>query len=153
MKFMIYDLKFRIWSIFTKKFNLLSKIYLKMQIEEKGKLATPLTTTSRIVKQVYDQVHQAYDGRYDVSALVGPEETGLGVTVSFVAADVAAKVGTNDYHGAIATLATLRAPVDAFFEAVLVNDPDPAIRANRLNLLAKLRDTMRLVADFSKVAG
>ena len=54
---------------------------------------------------------------------------------------------------AIAGLSTLRAPVDAFFEAVLVNDPDPAVRANRLNLLAKLRDTMRLVADFSKVAG
>ena len=52
-----------------------------------------------------------------------------------------------------AELATLRAPVDAFFEAVLVNDPDAAVRANRLNLLAKLRDTMRQVADFSKVAG
>ena len=68
-------------------------------------------------------------------------------------AAVAAKVAANDYKGAIAALATLRAPVDAFFEAVLVNDPDPAVRANRLNLLAKLRDTMRLVADFSKVAG
>ena len=37
--------------------------------------------------------------------------------------------------------------------AVLVNDPDPAVRADRLNLLARLRDTMHLVADFSKVAG
>ncbi|MBN9317415.1 MAG: glycine--tRNA ligase subunit beta [Devosia sp.] len=68
-------------------------------------------------------------------------------------AAVAAKVAGNDYQGAIAALATLRQPVDAFFDAVLVNDADPAVRANRLNLLAKLRDTMRLVADFSKVAG
>jgi glycyl-tRNA synthetase beta chain len=68
-------------------------------------------------------------------------------------AAVAAKVAGNDYHAAIAALATLRQPVDAFFEAVMVNDADPAVRANRLNLLAKLRDTMRLVADFSKVAG
>jgi glycyl-tRNA synthetase beta chain len=68
-------------------------------------------------------------------------------------AAVAAKVAANDYHGAIASLATLRQPVDAFFEAVLVNDPDAAVRANRLSLLTKLRDTMRLVADFSKVAG
>ena len=68
-------------------------------------------------------------------------------------AAVAAKVAANDYHAAIAALATLRQPVDAFFEAVLVNDADAAVRANRLNLLAKLRDTMRLVADFSKVAG
>jgi glycyl-tRNA synthetase beta chain len=35
----------------------------------------------------------------------------------------------------------------------MVNDADPAVRANRLNLLARLRDTMHLVADFSKVAG
>ena len=59
----------------------------------------------------------------------------------------------NDYRGAIAALATLRAPVDAFFEQVLVNDKDPAVRVNRLHLLAALRDTMHLVADFSKIAG
>ena len=50
-------------------------------------------------------------------------------------------------------LASLRAPVDRFFEDVMVNDPDPAIRANRLHLLAALRNTMHLVADFSRIAG
>ena len=63
------------------------------------------------------------------------------------------KARANDYRGAITALATLRAPVDAFFEKVLVNDPDASIRANRLHLLAALRNTMHLVADFSKVAG
>ena len=43
--------------------------------------------------------------------------------------------------------------MDAFFEQVLVNDKDPAVRVNRLHLLAALRDTMHLVADFSKIAG
>jgi glycyl-tRNA synthetase beta chain len=62
-------------------------------------------------------------------------------------------VGQDDYKGAMAELATLRTPVDDFFTAVLVNDEDAAVRANRLNLLARLRDTMHLVADFSKVAG
>ena len=66
---------------------------------------------------------------------------------------VAARIADEDYEAAMAALATLRPPVDAFFEAVLVNDPDPEIRANRLTLLARLRDTMHLVADFSKVAG
>ncbi len=80
-------------------------------------------------------------------------EVALADAIMKADAAVAAKVGANDYQGAIAALATLRKPVDAFFEAVLVNDADPAVRANRLNLLAKLRDTMRLVADFSKVAG
>jgi glycyl-tRNA synthetase beta chain len=96
---------------------------------------------------------KAFDGAFDLAALTGNEEAALGRAVSGVAADVAARVAANDYKGAIASLATLRGPVDAFFEAVLVNDPDPTIRANRLNLLARLRDTMRLVADFSKVAG
>jgi glycyl-tRNA synthetase beta chain len=87
------------------------------------------------------------------SALKLDEEIALADAVARVDTAVAARVAANDYRAAISELATLRAPVDAFFEAVLVNDPDAAVRANRLNLLAKLRDTMRLVADFSKVAG
>ncbi len=86
-------------------------------------------------------------------ALKLDQEIALADAVMKVDAAVAAKVSANDYKAAIGELATLRGPVDAFFEAVLVNDPDAAVRANRLNLLAKLRDTMRLVADFSKVAG
>jgi glycyl-tRNA synthetase beta chain len=70
-----------------------------------------------------------------------------------VDAAAAAKVRDNDYRGAIAELATLRAPVDGFFEKVLVNDKDPTVRANRLHLLAALRNTMHLVADFSKISG
>jgi glycyl-tRNA synthetase beta chain len=58
-----------------------------------------------------------------------------------------------DWGAAMAALATLREPVDAFFEAVLVNDPDPDVRANRLRLLMGVREQMMRVADFSKVAG
>ena len=50
-------------------------------------------------------------------------------------------------------LASLRAPVDAFFDKVTVNDPDPAKRARRLNLLAQFRDAVHRVADFSKIEG
>jgi glycyl-tRNA synthetase beta chain len=86
-------------------------------------------------------------------ALVMPEETALAFAVDAVHAAVTSHVARDDYKGAMAELASLRAPVDAFFTSVLVNDADPAVRANRLNLLARLRDTMHLVADFSKVAG
>jgi glycyl-tRNA synthetase beta chain len=96
---------------------------------------------------------KAYAGMVDQSSLKLPEETALAFAVDGVHAAVAAHVAKDDYKGAMAELATLRAPVDAFFEAVLVNDADPAVRANRLNLLARLRDTMHLVADFGKVAG
>jgi glycyl-tRNA synthetase beta chain len=80
-------------------------------------------------------------------------ENGLINAIESVDAAAAAKVRANDYRGAIAELAKLRAPVDAFFEKVLVNDKDAAVRANRLHLLAALRGTMHLVADFSKIAG
>jgi len=96
---------------------------------------------------------RAYSAPVIEEALKLDEEIDLADAIMKVDAAVAAKVAANDYKSAIGELATLRAPVDAFFEAVLVNDPDAAVRANRLNLLAKLRDTMRLVADFSKVAG
>lgn len=89
----------------------------------------------------------------DPALLSLSEEAALAEAIASVDVAVAAKVAANDYQGAITTLATLRQPVDRFFEAVLVNDPDAAIRANRLSLLTKLRDTMRQVADFSKVAG
>ena len=50
-------------------------------------------------------------------------------------------------------LAALRAPVDAFFEDVTVNDADAAVRVNRLRLLGELRRAMHRVADFSKIGG
>jgi len=89
----------------------------------------------------------------DPALLSLSEEAALAEAIASVDVAVAAKVAANDYQGAITSLGTLRQPVDRFFEAVLVNDPDAAIRANRLSLLTKLRDTMRQVADFSKVAG
>jgi glycyl-tRNA synthetase beta chain len=58
-----------------------------------------------------------------------------------------------DFEGAMAALASLRGPVDAFFEQVTVNDPDPARRAARLALLARVRDAVHQVADFSRIEG
>ena len=54
---------------------------------------------------------------------------------------------------AMTALAGLRAPVDRFFVDVMVNDPDPAVRADRLALLWRFRDAVHAVADFSKVEG
>jgi glycyl-tRNA synthetase beta chain len=65
----------------------------------------------------------------------------------------AAAIEAEDFEGAMTALATLRAPIDAFFEGVMVNDPDPAVRAFRLGLLARFRDAVHRVADFSKIEG
>ena len=58
-----------------------------------------------------------------------------------------------DFTGEMAALASLRAPIDAFFEKVTVNDPNPDDRARRLNLLARFRDAVHRVADLSKIEG
>ena len=85
--------------------------------------------------------------------------TGDGAEAALAAAlDVAlptatAAVAEERFTDAMAALATLRAPVDAFFESVMVNDPDPGIRARRLALLARFRDAVHGVADFSKIEG
>ena len=64
-----------------------------------------------------------------------------------------AAVEAEDFEGAMAALATLRTPVDDFFESVTVNDPDAAKRSARLNLLARMRDAVHQVADFSRIEG
>ena len=64
-----------------------------------------------------------------------------------------AAVEAEDFEGAMAALASLRAPVDSFFDKVTVNDPDPAKREARLGLLARMRDAVHRVADFSRIEG
>ena len=68
-------------------------------------------------------------------------------------AKVAAAVEAEDFEAAMAALASLRGPLDAFFEEVTVNAEDAALRANRLSLLARLRASTGVVADFSKLEG
>ena len=65
----------------------------------------------------------------------------------------AAAVEAEHFAGAMAALATLRAPIDAFFDSVTVNDADAAKRQARLGLLAQFRDAVHQVADFSKIEG
>ena len=82
-----------------------------------------------------------------------PEENVLVNALASVAPRVEADLEAEDFTAAMRALAALRAPVDGFFEHVLVNDPDEATRANRLRLLVHVRDLMGRVADFSLVAG
>jgi len=65
----------------------------------------------------------------------------------------AAAVAAEDFERAMAALASLRAPIDAFFDGVTVNDADPDKRAARLALLARVRAAVHSVADFSKIEG
>ncbi len=80
-------------------------------------------------------------------------EKALFAAIKTASADAAKAVETEDFRSAMQALSTLRAPVDTFFEDVLVNDEDNAIRANRLALLKAIREATGTVADFSKITG
>ena len=82
-----------------------------------------------------------------------PAEQALMDALSTAGPQAAAAVIAEDFAGAMAALATLRAPIDAFFESVTVNDPESAKRLARLSLLASFRDAVHSVADFSKIEG
>ncbi|MCJ8155925.1 glycine--tRNA ligase subunit beta [Sphingomonas sp. LaA6.9] len=64
-----------------------------------------------------------------------------------------AAIAAEDFEGAMAALASLRAPIDAFFDKVTVNDSDPAKRSARLATLARVRDAVHRVADFARIEG
>ena len=81
------------------------------------------------------------------------EEAVLVAAIDAAEPKAKAAIESEDFTGAMAALASLRAPIDAFFDKVTVNDPDGATRARRLNLLARFRDAVHQVADFSKIEG
>ena len=96
---------------------------------------------------------ETFDAAYDPALFAQPEEGALANALGKAAKDAGAHVAAEDYEAAMRSLSALRAPVDAFFEAVTVNADDPALRVNRLRLLAALREAVREVADFSRIAG
>ena len=90
-------------------------------------------------------------GRPGAAARAG--RAALDEALRAVAAAAEAAFATGDYAASLHALAALKAPVDAFFDAVMVNADDAALRANRLALLAALHAAMNRVADLSRLAG
>jgi glycyl-tRNA synthetase beta chain len=95
----------------------------------------------------------AFEVPADPARFTEGAEKALHSALGIVEAEAEAALVVPDYEAAMRALSTLRGPVDAFFEAVMVNADDPAIRQNRLALLAALRRVTRRIADFSKIAG
>jgi glycyl-tRNA synthetase beta chain len=84
---------------------------------------------------------------------VQAEESALIAALDTAEPLAAVAIDAEDFAAAMSALATLRTPIDAFFENVTVNDPDPAKRTARLALLTRFRDAVHRVADFSKIEG
>lgn len=104
------------------------------------------------------RVEEKKDGRTyneapDAGLLAEPAEKDLAAAISKAREDARAAIDKEDFEAAMTALAQLRAPLDRFFDEILVNAEDPAVRENRLKLLGEIRDATRYVANFSLIAG
>ncbi len=103
------------------------------------------------ILRIEDKKDGPHTGAPDPALLRAPEEAALAEALARTAPAARERLAAEDFGGAMAALAELRQPLDAFFDRVTVNDTDNELRHNRLRLLAGLRDAMDAVADLSKI--
>ena len=94
-----------------------------------------------------------HDAAPDDSLFMLDEELYLDVALGYAQTDIDGALAAENYADAMSAMAQLRARLDAFFEKVTVNAPEPRLRKNRLQLLSRVRATINRVADFSKIEG
>jgi len=115
--------------------------------------AAALAAANKRVGNILKKVEGEVSRNVDAALLVEPAEQALHQALSQIAPKADAAFVAGDYSASLQELAALRVPVDAFFDSVMVNAEDPALRANRLALLAQLHQAMNRVADLSRLAG
>jgi glycyl-tRNA synthetase beta chain len=113
--------------------------------------AESLAAANKRIGNILKQAGSVPPG-FDSSLLVLPEEKHLASVFQKMKPDVDGAFGKLDYTGALRALASLKAPVDAFFDKVMVMDKDPKVRDNRIGFLGTLHGTMNRIADLSKLA-
>ncbi|WP_313588560.1 glycine--tRNA ligase subunit beta [Aquidulcibacter sp.] len=128
----------------------LSKV---LKTEDGANLVAGLKRGANILRAEEKKDGAAAQGIVSDALLAEPAEERLNQALVAAESQMEQALAAEAFDTAMAALAGLRGPVDLFFENVLVNDADPAIRQNRLALLVKLRAVSERVADFSKLAG
>jgi glycyl-tRNA synthetase beta chain len=95
----------------------------------------------------------SYSGLPDTNLFEQDEESALHACIADVTGQASKAITAEAFEDAMASLATLRGPVDAFFDEVMVNSENPGLRRNRLLILSEIRGALDKVADFSKIEG
>jgi len=119
------------------------------ELAEAPALAAANKRISNILKKAEGEVK----AEVNTNLLQEPAEIALNTALSLVKPEADKLFESGDYTASLSALAALKAPVDDFFDNVMVNADDPALKANRLGLLATLHQAMNRVADLSKLAG
>ncbi|HWH82724.1 MAG TPA: glycine--tRNA ligase subunit beta [Burkholderiaceae bacterium] len=114
--------------------------------------AAALAAANKRVGNILKKSEAPPPAQIDAALLVEPAEAALAAALREADPGSRAAFERGDYAASLTALAPLKAPVDAFFDAVMVNADDPALRANRLGLLATLHAAMNRVADLSRLA-
>jgi glycyl-tRNA synthetase beta chain len=114
--------------------------------------APALASANKRVGNILKKAEGAVPGSVNPALLQEPAEQALAAALQTTAPLADAAFERGDFTANLQALAALKAPVDAFFEAVMVNAEDPALRGNRLALLASLQRAMNRVADLSRLA-
>jgi len=114
--------------------------------------APALAAANKRVGNILKKAEGTVEAAVKSELLQEAAEKSLAEALKTVAPKAEAAFASGDYAASLQALAALKAPVDAFFDGVMVNAEDPALRANRLGLLATLHQAMNRVADLSKLA-
>ena len=114
--------------------------------------APALVAANKRVGNILKKSEGEVGGVVDPLRFVESAESALFTALSEIAPKADAAFASGDYTASLQSLAALKAPVDAFFDSVMVNADDPALKANRLALLHQLHQTMNRVADISRLA-
>ncbi|MFL9885361.1 glycine--tRNA ligase subunit beta [Paraburkholderia agricolaris] len=114
--------------------------------------AASLAAANKRISNILKKSEGSVTGGVQVTLLTEAAEKALHAQLEQVAPRVQSQLAVRDYTGALTALAALREPVDTFFNDVMVNAEDPALRANRLALLGALHQQMNCVADISRLA-
>ncbi|OZI28563.1 glycine--tRNA ligase subunit beta [Bordetella genomosp. 7] len=117
------------------------------KLPEAASLAAANKRIGNLLKKAEGEI-----GAVDAARLAEPAEQALAAAVAALQPQAQAQLRAGDFAGSLSTLAQAREPVDAFFADVMVMADDPAVRANRLALLAQLHGLMNQVADISRLA-
>ena len=114
--------------------------------------APALASANKRVGNILKKADAEAPGAVDAAWLKEPAEQALAAALAQVAPVADAAFEAGDYTASLRALAALKAPVDAFFDSVMVNAEEPPLRRNRLALLATLQRAMNRVADLSRLA-
>ncbi|MBA4108454.1 MAG: glycine--tRNA ligase subunit beta [Leptothrix sp. (in: Bacteria)] len=114
--------------------------------------AASLAAANKRVGNILKKVEGAVEAKVDASLLKEPAEAALYESLTTAGAKAVSAFEQGDYTASLQALAVLKTPVDAFFDGVMVNAEDAALRTNRLGLLASLHQAMNRVADLSRLA-